>query len=449
MLPGVVGAKRGKSQRGRPTSRQPEERGGVQRFALIAFVAVFVLLFVGFAVAQGIGAPSVPSGDVALVQDTPEDIGKISEEQFEHTLEQQAAEKGQKKTPQPGDKEYDELKEAALGEMLNAVWLEAEADAMGITVTDKQIETELEKIKEESFPTPAAYNKFLKESHFTQEDVNDRLKLQLLSTQIQETVTAEAPVPTSSQIETYYEAEKAEKFTTQESRDVRVIITEDKGKAEAAKAALDKDNSEAAWKDAVKKYSKEPARAKEAGLQKGVTEEVLQEPLNKAIFGSATGEVVGPVKFEKSYLVLEVVKLNPAKTKSLKEAEGEIVSALEQEAQQQFFGEFVTAYQSRWTSRTRCASGFVTKQCANYKGSGHPESAPPACYEANPKTPATACPAPVTANQPALPGTVTELQPKGEPLPQRPIPESAGTAAEGAAGAVPGGTEVAPEAGGE
>ena len=33
--------------------------------ALIVFVVIFVLLFVGFAIAQGLGSPSVPSGAVA------------------------------------------------------------------------------------------------------------------------------------------------------------------------------------------------------------------------------------------------------------------------------------------------------------------------------------------------------------------------------------------------
>lgn len=443
MLPGVVGAKRGqKGQRGRQAGTPG--RGGGQRLALVGFVAVFVLLFIGFAVAQGIGAPSVPAGDVAVVSSVPTELGHVSEEDFEHALEQAAGEAKLKKTPQPGDKKYDEIKEAALGETINSIWLQGEAEAMGITVTDKQVETELEKIKEQSFPTPAAYNKFLKESHFTEEDVDNRVKLSLLSKQIQEIVTAQAPGPESSQIQAYYDENKEEKFTTKESRDVRVVINEDKAKAEAAKKALDEDHSEAAWKEAVKKYSSEPALAKEAGLQKGITEEFLQEPLKKAIFGAATDEVIGPVKYEKNYIVLEVVKLTPEKTKSLAEAKPEIESTLGQEMQSEYFNEFVAEYESRWRSRTQCASGFVIKQCANFKGTGRPENASPACYEANPKTPATECPAPVTATKPAVPGTVTELKKKGEQLPQRPYPGPP-PAAEGAAGAVPGAAEGAPE----
>jgi hypothetical protein len=91
----------------------------------------------------------------------------------------------------------------------------------------------------------------------------------------------------------------------------------------------------------------------------------------------------------------------------------------------------------------------VIEQCANYKGTGHPAEAPEACYEANPKTPAKECPAPVVQNQPALPGSVSATKPEGERLVQRPRPEeaskSAKEGAEGAAGAA-GGAEGSAEA---
>ena len=87
----------------------------------------------------------------------------------------------------------------------------------------------------------------------------------------------------------------------------------------------------------------------------------------------------------------------------------------------------------------------MVEQCANYVGSGHPSSAPPACYEANPKTPATECPAPVTMTTPALPGTVTVVKPKGEPFVQRPRPEAAPASSE-AGSELPEGAEATPEA---
>jgi parvulin-like peptidyl-prolyl isomerase len=439
MLPGVVGAKRGRKS----------TMGGRQRFALILFGAVFVLLFVGFAIAQGIGAPSVPSGDVAVVHDVPDEIADVSQKDFDHALAVQVAQAKLKKTPPSDSGKYEELKAGALGELLDQIWIEGQAEELGVQVTDKQVENELENIKKQNFPTPAAYTKFLQESHFTQEDVDDRVKLQLLSTQIQELVQASTPEASDAEIEAYYQAEKAKQFTTKETRDIRVIVNEDKSKVEAAKAALGKDNSPASWKNAAQKYSSDTTTKATGGLRKEVSEELVTGPVRSAIFDSATGELVGPVKFEKSYVVLEVVKLNPAKSQTLAEARKQINETLTQEKQQEFFSEFVTEYQTKWQQRTYCAPGYeVEGRCANFKGSGHPASASQACYEADPKEPAKECPAVVTPTSPALPGSVTEQKPKGEPFQQRPLPESSGE--EGEAGAeVPAGGAPSGESSGE
>jgi parvulin-like peptidyl-prolyl isomerase len=438
-----VGAKAG--QRGKPG----RDRGaGRQRLALIVFGAVLVLLFVGFAVAQGIGSPSVPSGDVAKVQDVSDEFSNISRDDFDHAMERQVAQAKLKKPPAPGSKKYEEMKEAALGELLEGTWIRGQAEEMGIKVTQKQVEEKLKEIKKQSFPTKGAYQKFLKESKFTPEDVNNVVETQILSEAIQEQVGAEAPAPSSSEIESYYQAEKATQFTEKESRDVRLVINKDKGKVEAAKKELEKDNSPANWKKVVKKYSSDPTSKAKGGLQEGITEEFLQEPLKKDIFGGATGELIGPVKYESNYLLLEVVKLNPAKVKSLGEVKAQIEETLKSEKGQEFFSEFIADYQSKWQSRTNCASGYVIKQCANFKGSGRPANANPACYEANPKTPANECPAPVTPTSPALPGSITEQKPKGEPFPQRPIPESSGKE-KGSEAEVPAGAAPAPEGAGE
>jgi len=398
--------------------------------ALIVFGAVLVLLFVGFAVAQGIGSPSVPSGDVALVQDVPDEVGSISQEQFDRALVQQVAQAKLKKAPEPGSDKYEELKSAALGELLDQAWIQGQAEEMGITVTDKQIEDELASIKKQNFGSESAYKKFLAESKFTQEDVDNRVRLQVLSTQIQEKVNGEAPKPSAADVEAYYETEKATQFTTEASRDVRIILNKDKSKVEAAQKALEEDSSPANWKKVAAKYSSDPSSKSKGGLQEGITEKFVEGPLKAAVFESATGELSDPVEFQNNFFLVEVVKLNSAKEQSLAEAKAQIESTLGQEIQQEFFSDFVTDYQSKWEQRTICADGYVVERCSNFKGDGRPANAAPACYEADPKAPPKECPSPVTPISPALPGTITETKPKGEQFPQRPLPEGTGEAGE-------------------
>lgn len=447
-----MGAKSGKPGRGKkPAAKAAAGRSvGRNRLALLAFGILFVGLFVGFAVAQGVGEPSVPAGDVALIQQAPEGLGHISEKEFETAVDQASAQSGAKKAPKPGSKKYEELKNTAMAELISGVWLRGEAERLGISVTEKQIEEELKQIKKTNFPTPAAYKEFLETSHYTQEDVNDRVELQLITQQIQTAVSNEVSPPTKAEISDYYNAAKASKYTVKPSRDVRLIVNKSKTKVDEALAELEKDNSPANWKKVAPKFSSDPTTKTKGGLQKEIPEELLQEPLKKDLYGAATGELIGPIKYQGNYFIFEVVKLNPEKVKTLAEVEQEISSTLSQETQQAHLAEFVASYESKWQSRTFCASGFeIEKQCSNFRGSGHPASAPAACYEANPKTPATECPAPVEMIKPALPGTTTLLKPQGERLIQRPQPEAKSEGVKEAKLGGEGEPEPEPEGGGE
>lgn len=412
---------------------QSGKSAGRQRLALILFGGLLVLLFAGFAITQGLGSPSVPDGDVALVEDVPEDVGAISEAELKRAILQQAASGQLKKIPKPGEDKYDELQTAALGELLNTVWIQGEAEELGIAVTPKQIQDELAQIKQQNFKTEAEFAQFLKTSKFTKEDVLTRVKLQLLSSQIQEQITKEAPPATPAEISDYYDSVKETQFTTAESRDVRVIVNEDKAKAEEAKALLEKDGSPASWKKVAEKFSEDPTTKSSGGLQRALSEELLasQPELKDLVFSSAAGVVAGPADVQGKFFVVEVDKLNPEKIQTLKEVQNQIQTQLTQQVAQQVFSEFVTEFQNKWESRTFCADGFVVERCGNYKGDGRPPGAPPACYEADPKggLPA-ACPAPVTQVAPALPGSTTIIKPQGDRLPQRPRPEGIDPASE-------------------
>ena len=409
-------------------------KDGRQRLALAVFGVLFVVLFGGYAIAEGIGDPSVPEGDVALVQKVPAEIGSISEAEFKLALVQQAAQAKLKKAPKPGESKYEELRDAAMGELLDEIWIQGEAEEMDISVTPKQIATELAQIKKTNFKTPAEYQEFLKTSKFSKQDVLDRVKLQILSTQLQEAITKKAPPASKAEIANYYDSAKDSQFTTPESRDVRVIVNKDKAKVEEAKALLEKDDSPSSWEKVAPKFSSDPTTKTNGGLQKALTEELLQsqEALKSAVFDNPASVLIGPLEISGNWFVLEVEKLNPAKVQALGEVSSQIKGQLTQQLAQEVFSDFVSEYQSKWSSRTFCADGFVMEQCANYKGSGHPATAPPGCYEANPKGGVPpSCPSPVAQVAPALPGTTTILKPQGERLPQRPRPEGLKEAAAG------------------
>lgn len=436
--------RRGTSGRGGAESgRGP---AAVRRLGLMVFGIGFVVLFAIVAIAEGIGDPSVPSGDAALVEDVPGDIGEVSEADVAHAIELAAKQAGEKEAPKPGDPKYEEAKKTAMQSVLEGIWVQGVADEWGIEVTDAEVAKELKKVKKESFKSEAEFQSFLKESGYTPADIDQRLKIQILSAQLQEQLKEKAPKPSQDQIEDYYEAAKDTQFTQKASRDVRQIVNEDRKKAEEAFDALSGDNSEANWKKVAKKLSEDPTTKASGGLQKGVAEGVLEEPLDAAVFEASEGVIEGPVKSPRGYTVFEVVSSNPESVQDLKAVEAQIKSTLEQQLQQEYFTGFVATFSTQWTQRTFCAPGYVIERCANFEGSGRPATAPEGCYEADPKGGRPdACPAPVSQLIPALPGTITPLAPKGEPLAQRPQPtEEGGAGAEGLEG-LPEGAAPPPE----
>jgi hypothetical protein len=134
-------------------------------------------------------APELPAGAVAVVSHTSPAASPIRTADLNKAIEQQATQH-QTSVPSLGDSAYAKLAETALAELLDQAWIEGEAEELGIAVTDRQIELELGRIKKQAFPTEASYRKFLISSKFTEEDVHKRVRLQLLSQEVQRHVIA-------------------------------------------------------------------------------------------------------------------------------------------------------------------------------------------------------------------------------------------------------------------
>ncbi len=461
--PTTAKAKGGAKGKGGPSREQ------IRRLGLLVFGAIFLVLFVGLAIAEGVGDPSIPDGSIAVVQGIPagaekpfdkpaenckgekvaQDLSKVTEAEFECAFKQVVAASGAKKAPKPGDKQYGELKETTTNSLLETIWIQGLAAEEGFTVTEKEVEEELEKLKKQNFKTEAEFTKFLKTSHYTTQDVNERVKIQILSTEIQKKLGENPPKPSKDEIKEFYEEAKSTQFTTPPTRDIRVLIAKDEKKAAAAKAALDKDDSAKAWTAAINKYADSKTAAKTGGLQEKVSEEQFTGEVGEKMFEAPVGKVEGPVKYSTvGNVVFEVEKLNPEKVQPLGEAESQIEAQLKQQSQEAIFSKFVSGFQGLWRSRTFCADDYAVEKCANFKSDGRSAEADPACFEANPKKAPEACPAAVNQLKPARPGSVSVITPKGEALAQRPRPAGLEEAAEGvpsfSGGLPPGVTTGAP-----
>ncbi|MBN8866738.1 MAG: peptidyl-prolyl cis-trans isomerase [Solirubrobacterales bacterium] len=390
----------------------------------------------GIAVAQGIGHPSVPSGDIAKVEDVPDGKGDISQAQYDRSFEQTWKRGGLQSAPKPGDAQYEQVKEAAINDLLDQAWLTGEADELGVTATDREIDGELATIKKDQFPTAAAFQKFLKTSGFTEDEVLDRVRLQVLSRKIQDKITSSVTDVPESDIKTFYESSK-DSFTTPETRDIRLIVTDKKADAEKAVQELGDDPSDKEFAAVAKKFSVHASKSE--GGKTVATEGAFPDPAGADIMKAETGVIGGPVEAGKQFYVFRVTKVTPEETKGLDEVRNQIKQQLLPTLQQQAMSDFVADYNSKWTSRTFCKSEYTVSRCDNYEGDGRLDSADPKCYKPGAgKDPDLSCPAPIALPKPMAPGgnaSAGALLGQTQNQPQRPVqPADANPAPAGGAG---------------
>jgi foldase protein PrsA len=423
--------------RGRPTPRKrpPGTAGkraeqarlrrhpGIRKVAVIVLGAAVVLTLAGFAIFRGLGEPSVSSGSIAVVQDAPN--GTVTKAQYNAALFQAVPRLGLPKLPPQSSPQFAQVKDAAISDLLLGRWIEGEAAERGITASTSQVQDQLAQIVKTQFGnSQKKFQAFLKQSHFTQADALERVRLQVLSTAIQSAVlpSGQTPQVSADQVKNFYDANIAQ-FQQPETRDVRLVLNKSQAQVLKAKAALESNDSSANWQKVASKYSTDPTTKTTGGLRSGVAKGQSEPALDTAIFASPTGQVEGPIKGQAGYYVIEVEAVHPAATQPLAKVQAQIKQQLAASLQQQIATNFQTDFVDKWTSRTFCAAGYVISRCENY---------------VPPSTTSTGGAA-VPAIKPVPPGHASVFFTIPPQLPQGPIqPPPVG----GAPGALPGGTPI-------
>lgn len=386
---------------------------GRRRLALILFGSVFVALFAAVAAFWAEDRPALGAGEVAVVDGLPPALGTITRAELRQAVTQQGA-FGSERPPAPGTVEYEELQNAALEELVGARWLRGAGEDMGIYVNNEQIAAELRR--------EPAMRSSLEEAHFTPATIRERVERDLLVRLIEDQLREEAPQPSPRELEIYYEEVKDSAFTSRERRDVRVIANEDLAESEAARRALEEDRSAESWSEVAFQYSFDPVSRAEDGLVAGLKEGSLLSPLREPVFEAQVGDLSGPIEVGSYYFVIEVVARKPAETKPFAEVRSGIRSTLQGRKQQEVYSAWDGDFYEKWHSRTYCAEELAVEKCANHVAYSESNGLS-ACREEDPEEPPEGCPAVVAQPPTALPGSVTELNPDGEPYVQRPFPE--------------------------
>jgi foldase protein PrsA len=257
--------------------------------------------------------------------------------------------------------EYEGLRDQVLQFLISSEWISGEAADQDVKVTDKEVQKQFATTKKQSFPKEADFQKFLKSSGMTLNDLLFRVKLDTLSNKLRTKITKGKDKVTPAQIQAYYNKNKA-RFAQPERRDLRIILT--KTEADAQKA-LDRVKGGESFGKVAKDVSIDQASKGQGGVLLSVAKGQQEKALDDAVFAAEKGKLTGPVKTQFGYYVFKVQKITEASQQTVKEATPTIKQLLASQNQQKALDTFVKDFRKKWKDKTDCRSGYVTQDCSN------------------------------------------------------------------------------------
>ncbi|MDH4177496.1 MAG: peptidylprolyl isomerase [Thermoleophilia bacterium] len=314
--------------------------------ALLALTAVLV--------AAGCGGndDELPTGAVAVV-----DGVTVTKAELDSLLTRAklSYEQQQRDFPKAGTPEYQSLQTQAVAYLVQRVEYDLEAEKMGVTVADAEIDERIADVKKQSFDgDDEQWQKALEEQGYTEDEVRAEIRSQLLSEKLVKEVSGDTAV-TDADISEYYAANKAQ-FTVPETREVRHILVKTKVEADKIYAELEGGADFAAL---AKKYSEDPG-SKDNGGKLTIAQGQTVEAFDKTAFLLKVGVLSRPVKTEYGYHLIEPIgPVKPGKVTPLAEAKAQIKSQLEQTKQNDAVTNWANELAKAYEGKTTYATGYA------------------------------------------------------------------------------------------
>ena len=204
-----------------------------KRAIAIGLGVTLALIVAGFAVFRGFGGPEVPAGDIAVVEDAPN--GTITSEELDRSMLQTARRQGLDTAPAPGQAGFDEIRDAALSNLIVGRWIDGEGEERGVEISDTELATEVERFVRESFASEREFERFKEQLAIEDQELSEQVRVNLLSTELSDVVLG--PIPTDEEltvevpeatISAYYEQNMGQ-FGASPLDDVREQIVDELG----------------------------------------------------------------------------------------------------------------------------------------------------------------------------------------------------------------------------
>lgn len=209
-----------------------------------------------------------------------------------------------------GRKFIDVAREKLLDMMVDERLEKNKAAELGITVTDDEINSEVEKAKK-YFDTEEKFNEYLKGQGMDLDYFKESVRKELLTNKLKEKLTADLAV-TDAELKSYYDANQSEFKSVKASH----ILLDTKEEAEKMLARVKAGEN---FNELAKQYSKDPSAKENGGDLDYFRHGDMVEPFEKAAFALKPGDISDIVQSDFGFHIIKVEDSKIDKFEDVKE----------------------------------------------------------------------------------------------------------------------------------
>lgn len=306
-------------------------------------MVVALLAFAGCSPAEP--ADSVESGARKVVTF---EGGEVTEGEVEQAINQFAQQSGAGEVP-PGSPQYEAAVQQVMPQLVGIEIARAYADENDITVSQGDVDREIETIKDqisqqaeaagEDIGREEAFQTALDQAGFTEEQLRQDIREQLPVQKVQEEVVGDTE-PTDEEIQAFYDENRELQFSTPEQRCISHILfnADQEQQAEEVKERLEDGGD---FAELAEEFSQDPGSREQGGELGCQGRGSFVPEFEDAAFEAEEGEIVGPVETEFGYHVIQVTEVQPEDIAPLEEVRPQIREQLAQQQQVTEFEEWI------------------------------------------------------------------------------------------------------------
>ncbi|HEX8950305.1 MAG TPA: peptidylprolyl isomerase [Polyangia bacterium] len=274
---------------------------------------------------------------------------------LETELEQTAAAiyRGPDPDSAEGRKQWDEAKHKALDQMIDGKLVQQQAVELKLAVTPEEVDRAIQQVKDQNHLDDATFRSALEQQGFTMEGYRKSLKKQILELKVVNTAVRSRVTVSDDEVKTYYKQNEKLVSGDRQSHLRQILVAvpdrasdaDVAGKKRVAAKVVDLARGGTSFAELAKQYSDDDGTKTSGGDLGWVGKGVLVDTLDDAMAQMEPGDVRGPLRTDRGWVVLQMVERKSGDVKPYEE--------IKEQLRKQLYDQQVEKAQQSWLRELR------------------------------------------------------------------------------------------------